>query len=237
MADIKETNTEEQDERKLSPELVKQFRNRISVVKRGQEASTKGDHINTVRFYNQYLAVICKVYDTSIQQLNPKVFDQKKDLSEMLLISQVYWDLAKIYDKSDKLVPQLADALNQFVKFTLNYPYQVVNSEVLRRYLKNNKAKHRSMFQQSHAKIFVSSKRCYVAEYAFGEFHHVTDELRLFKKDLAKHRVGLKFIEQYYRYSPSLIRFSRNNPLLGGCLKRVLFRPMIRTFIRIKNMI
>ncbi len=60
-------------------------------------------------------------------------------MTEMLLISHVYWELSRVYEMTPKLQVAFDKCLKQFVRFTINQPYQVLNSEVLRKYIKKNK--------------------------------------------------------------------------------------------------
>ena len=64
------------------------------------------------------------------------MFDAKRQVTELLLISHVYWELARINEMPPKLQKNFSRSLNQFVKFTINQPYQVLNSEMLRKYIK-----------------------------------------------------------------------------------------------------
>src|SRR5690606_9704158 len=137
--------------------LQKRYASRITVAKMGREAFLARDFITATRKYNEYLAIVADVQEkTSIFQLAPEKFDKTREITEMLFISQIYWELARIYEMTPKLQEGFHKSLNQFVRFTVNQPYQVLNAEMLRKYIKKNKyrSKQINALEKAYSQIF-----------------------------------------------------------------------------------
>ena len=117
--------------------LQKRYGQRITTAKQGREYFLKKDYPNAVKKYHEYLGILSELNELEdIFQLGPKHFDPRKQVTEMLLISHVYWELSRTYEMIEKFQPQFDKSLNQFVRFTVNQPYQVFNAEMLRKYIK-----------------------------------------------------------------------------------------------------
>ena len=105
----------------------------------------------------------------SEENLKPSLFERDQNIHEIMLISQVYWDLAKAYDRSDKLQGECTRCLNKFVQFSTGFKFQYLNSEILRKYLKKGAARNTKEFEKAFKKINLSSNKCYIATFCFGE--------------------------------------------------------------------
>ncbi|MBK23864.1 MAG: hypothetical protein CME70_07655 [Halobacteriovorax sp.] len=203
------------------------YRERLKYLRRGQEAFQGKEVSKAVQFYATYLKALADYFGVPENHLDPKFFDLQKDKAELLLVSQVYWDLSKAYDRSPGLQSECIRCLAQFVKFTIGFKHQHINAQLLKKYLRHNSAVNQQAFKGAFTKIQVDSKKCYIATYAFGENHHITCSLRSFKADYLNHyALGIKFISAYYHFSPRLVSFSESNPLIGKALLLV-FRPVI----------
>ena len=212
------TKKEDQREKELRKKaLQKKYTQRITIAKQGREAMANRDYVNATKKYNEYLSILTELNDqTDIFALTPKMFDAKKDMTEMLLISHVYWDLARVNEMTPKLQKSFQMALNQFIKFTINQPYQVLNEERLRKYNKKNKmvSPQIGALEQAHQQIFVQSKKCFIATISFGDDHKVTNELRSFKNALTHSSQGIKFIDYYYRLSSPFVDFLQKHKFM-----------------------
>lgn len=223
----------DQAPKKNTSALQKQYQQRITLAKHGQEAYQKADYKNAIKFYNQYLKVLSDINGIEVTSLSPKYFDRATQSSEMFLISQIYWDFTKIYDLSPQLRGEFLFSLNQFANFSLNNSFQVVNAETLRRFIRKGRCKNIGDFKAAYQKIYITSKMCFVATYAFGETHPTTDHLRQFKRSLSDLPCGEAFIRNYYRFSPSLVQFCQNYPFIGKNLRLLFFRPALSLFSKI----
>lgn len=215
--------------------IEKRWQQRFSIVKLGKEAFSSGDYATTIKRYNEFLKILADLHETDIMSLTPDMFDEETGVSEMLLVSQVYFELARVYDLSPQMEEHLDNCLKQFVLFTVNRKYQVVNAEMLRKLLKSKKFKNKERFEAAYKQILVESKRCFVATYAFDEDHTVTASLRNFKAEkLSKSKLGLWCIQMYYRISPILISTLEKNKFLEKlCLPYLrLFLVGVQKFIK-----
>jgi len=186
--------------------LMHKYETRITVSRFGKESLDVGDYGNALKKFLEYFNVMVeykKVND--IYDLRVTHFDQKKEVTEMLMISHIYFEMARIYDASPRFAQDCAKCLDQFVHFSANQPYQVVNSELVRKSLKKTKFQNHMLFYNAYQQILVQSKKCYVVTFCYGPDHAVTQEYRLLKEQLLTFRLGQKFVELYYRYSSSVV--------------------------------
>lgn len=191
---------------------IRIFQERLKYLKRGQEYNKADDIPKAVECYSQYLNCLATYFEVDEKKLSPTLFDPEKDVAEMLLISHVYWDLSKAYDRSPNLRIESVRCLDQFVKFTIGFKYQYVNARMLKNFIRKRLAHNPKAFKQAYERIQVESKKCYVATYAFGEDHYVTNDLRLFRNRMINRRLGSEFIDLYYQYSPKYIKFCQKLP-------------------------
>lgn len=203
--------------------LKHKYDTRITNVKIGKQAFVKGDFLTAIRKYTEYLEVISEVKKlTSIYELHPNHFDKSKDITEMLMISNLYFELAKVYDATGKFQEDLSKCLDQFVLFSANQPFQVVNSEMCRKHLRKFKFKNHDLFFKSYQQIIVKSRKCYVASHCFGEDHYHTNSLRAFREFLMEHSIGQSFVRLYYSHSPAFVQFMQDHQRLDAFLNPIL---------------
>lgn len=208
--------TKKEQQKNLS--LQKRYGQRITIARQGREAFLAKDYISASKKYNEYLGILAESKDLDdVYKLTPAMFDNKTQVTELLLISHVYWELARIHEMAPKLQGTFHKALSQFVKFTSNQPYQVFNSEMLRKYIKKNKRTSTQIgfLNEAYSQIQVQSKKCFVATELFGESGIQTMQLREFKKDLQSWPLGNLIIANYYRFSTFLLQKKETNNLLA----------------------
>jgi hypothetical protein len=213
--------------RKLA--LQKKFSQRITIARQGREAFSQKDYLGAAAKYNEYLNILSELNDLdNIYSLSPIMFDNKKEITELLLISHIYWDIARINEMTPKLQNNFLKALSQFVKFTINQPYQVLNAEMLRKYIKKNKktSKQITSLNETYQQIFVQSSKCFIATMCFGHTHQDTVTLRRFKQLILKRPLGLSFVRFYYKNSSKLVLVCEQNKvfkiLIVGLCKPIL---------------
>lgn len=233
MEDNSTVDLDQEDElEKLPKAVLLKYRERLRVLKRAQEFSKAEKVPQAVQCYQQYLKSLAAFHRVTEEQLRPALFNQQKEVAELLLISQVYWDLSKAFDRNPKLHHLSEKYLEQFIKFSLGYKYQYINAEMLRKFIKKGHAYNPKAFERAYEQIRVTSKKCYIATYAFGEEHFVTNDLRAWKSSLLNSRSGTLFVEYYYRVSPILVNIFEKHPLFGLPLKHLIVRPSIYLFSR-----
>jgi len=191
---------------------IRIFQERLKYLKRGQEYNKADDIPKAVECYSQYLNCLSTFFSVDEKKLSPTLFDHEKDVAEMLLISHVYWDLSKAYDRSPNLRIESVRCLDQFVKFTVGFKYQYVNARMLRNFIRKRLAHNPKAFKQAYDRIQVESKSCYIATYALGDVHPITQQLRLLKSDLNQNKLGRFFIDFYYRTSPVVVQYLETRP-------------------------
>jgi hypothetical protein len=226
-------NPEEQEEEKRPEAIVQAYRERLTVLKKAQEYSQKNDIPKAVEYYSTYLNTLAAFFKTSEDKLNSNMFDKDKDLTELLLISHAYWELATAYDRSPTLHNESIRCLDQFVKFSTGFKFQHINAQMLRKFVKKRKAHNPKAFNQAYERLHVASKGCYIASHCFGENDHNTNFLRLIKKDILSLPGGFKFVELYYRYSPRLVNFCSKHSLSNYIITNTFFKPFLLSLIKV----
>lgn len=216
---------------KKREQVVELYRTRLAHLKRAQ-VFVKEDRIaQAVDSYNKYLGILALYFDTTEDRLSPSLFDAEKDMTELLLISHAYWDLAKAYDRSPNLQKDCFRCLEQFMKFSIGFKYQHVNAQIIRKFNNKKQAHNLKAFEAAYHKIQISAKRCYVATMCFGFEHEKTETLRHFKLKIAKHNLGLDFIDLYYAHSPALVDYLERKPKLKFAFNTFIARPVLSTFV------
>lgn len=202
--------------------LQQRYSQRITLARAGREAFLEKKYVLASKHYHEYLMILAERYNkANYYQLGPEVFNPEKEMTEMILVSQVFWDMARIYEMTPKLSQAFHKCLNQFVRFTINQQYQVLNAEMLRKYIRKNKRRSRQIqsLEKAYSQIFIESKKCFIATHSLGSEHFATQDLRLFKSFLQKYLFGRKFIELYYRHSSPLVNYLDKKPLYSRIFK------------------
>jgi len=230
----KDKKDKSKDEDKHSDGLINAYRDRLKILKHAQEFSAKGEVPKAVEKYSMYLGILATYNRTTEPQLSPIMFDPIKDLTEMLLISHAYWDLAKSYDRSPKLQKECIRCLQQFISFTLGFKFQHVNAQMLKKFIKSKKVYNKKAFEQALARINVESKACYIATHAFPENNfRILDDLRSFKDILLRYPLGNAFIDFYYSFSPRLIALVSINKYVNFLITSLFLKPILRLIHKI----
>ena len=209
--------------------IIIKYRDRLIFLRQAKEYSEKNDTGRAVQLYLKYLDAIACYNGIKEAQLTPNIFDKQTGLAEILMVSQVYWDLAKSYDRHQKMHKESQRCLDQFVKFSLGFKFQYINSEIIRKYIRKRMAYNHKNFEAANQKIMVNTKGCYVATFCYGEDHQITNELRYFKAHILQYQLGKSFVSLYYRLSPPLVAFLEKNSILGIFFK-FFSRPILKSF-------
>lgn len=133
--------------------------------------------------------------------LHPGLFERPKDLAELLLISGVYWDLAKMYDRTRTKNKQkeFKHYLEKFILFSRGMPFQPLCAETMRKYISNEKPVHRDDFKNAYK--LIGTKPCFVAtSLADVSDSETVPRLRAFRDEvLSRSGAGRSFVAWYYR--------------------------------------
>ncbi|HXH75136.1 MAG TPA: hypothetical protein VNJ08_09245 [Bacteriovoracaceae bacterium] len=237
MGEFKSSGKMEREEREKMIILKHKYVNRITTVRFGKECLDGRDYSGAIRRFTEYMDVICEVKGAKdLFHLKISHFNPNKDITEMLMISGLYFEMAKIYDAipQPKFVEDTQKCIEQFVHFTVNQPYQILNSELIRKSLKKNQFRNQEVFRAAHQQIFVSSKKCYIVTFCYGDNHPVTQEYRLLKDLLLKYRWGQEVVRYYYKYSSTMVPAWENNrpmQLIGSYILRPLLLLFSKTLL------
>ena len=216
---------------KKREQVIELYRTRLTHLKRAQVFVKEDRMAQAVDSYNKYLGILALYFDTTEDRLSPSLFDAEKDMTELLLISHAYWDLAKAYDRSPNLQRDCFRCLEQFMKFSIGFKYQHVNAQIIRKFNNKKQAHNLKAFEAAYHKIQISAKRCYVATMAFGFEDEKTETLRHFKLKISKYNLGLDFIDFYYAHSPALVNYLEVRPKQKFLFNNIVARPLLSTFV------
>jgi hypothetical protein len=214
------------DDRKKE-QIKELFRTRLSHLKRAQILVKEDKMAQAVDSYTKYLGILSLYFEITEDKLSPSLFDAEKDLTELLLISHAYWDLAKAFDRSPNLQRDCLRCLDQFVKFSIGFKYQHVNAQIVRKFNNKKQAHNPKAFEMAYQRIQINSKKCYIATMAFGENHPHTNSLRAFKLVLSKSEIGLDLIDLYYLYSPRLVDFFKEHSIIKTISEKFIIKPIL----------
>lgn len=206
-----------------SEAVLKAYRERLKVLRKAQEYAAMDEIPKAVQHYSQYLNVLAQYFDIPESSLSPALFNRENDLAEMLLISHVYWDLAKAYDRSPTLTLESIRCLKQFVNFTLGFKYQYANSQMVKKFIRQRMAHNPKAFKDAYDKIRVEAKGCYIATYCYGESHPITMALRTYRDNVLLNSTHGRMFTQLYQFlSPKLIWSSTRFAFLSRPITAVL---------------
>jgi hypothetical protein len=231
MAIISSVNKEAQEKREKDALLLHKYENRITITRFGKEAFDNADYAVALSRYKEYLQVVVDFKESGedIYSLKTGHFIPEQDLTEMLMISQIYLELARIFDAVPKYREEVQKCMDQFLHFTTNQPYQVINSELLRKHIKRSNLKNFEIFSGCYQQIAIQSKKCYIVTFCYGTDHPVTLEYRALKEWLLNYRLGQEFVRFYYLHSSSLVEKWQDHPAMHF-LGRYLFSPLLKLF-------
>ena len=215
------------DEKKKE-QIKELYRTRLNHLKRAQALVREDKMAQAVESYTKYLGVLALYFDTTEDKLSPTLFDPEKDLTELLLISHAYWDLAKAFDRSPNLQRDCLRCLDQFVKFSIGFKYQHVNAQIVRKFNNKKQAHNPKAFELAYQKIQINSKKCYIASSCFGEDHPNTELLRKFKQKISHSETGRDFIDFYYRISPTLVSITSYNRTTKA-IESLTIKPLLQS--------
>lgn len=138
--------------------------------------------------------------------LSPSLFTSPQDFGDLLLISGVYWDLVRLFDRtqSDEKQAQFLHYLEKFILFSKGMTYQPLCAEGLRRYISAEKPVHKAAFKNAYK--IIGDGRCFIvtslldvtSEDTLPALHRFRDEV------LAARLPGKVFIRTYYWIGPAL---------------------------------
>lgn len=185
-------------------ELMKR---RIELARQGFRYYQQHQISDAVKAFHTYLRIVEDWKGVPEGGLHPKLFDRQKEAAELLLISGVYWDLTKLYDrtKSKTKNKEFLHYIEKYVIFSRGMPHQAISTETLRKYVVTDRPKHKEEFKSAY-KVLSDGKSCFVATSLADVCDAETlPRLRRFRDEVLEPRpAGRRFIDWYYKSGPSI---------------------------------
>jgi hypothetical protein len=183
------------------------LRRRIELAQSGVRSFEQKKITEAVKNFHSYIRILEDWKSVPEGGLKPALFDITKDVPELLLISGVYWDLTKLYDrtKSPDKQREFHHYLEKYVLFSRGMPFQHVCLETMRKYISNEKPVHKAEFKNAY-KLLGGGSTCFVATSLIDVCDERTlPRLRRFRDErLSRSAGGRAFIAWYYRNGPGL---------------------------------
>ncbi len=195
---------QEQMERALEEQRRIRQRRRVEIAKQGVRSYDQKKIADAVKHFHLYINILEELKDVAPGDLKPSNFDKKKDIAELLLISGIYWDLAKLYDKTKtpSKYKEFAHYLEKFILFSRDMPFTLVCIETLRKYISNEKPVHKEDFKK--ALNILAPNKCFIATSLVDLLPDpVLPRLWRFRDEVLDKSVpGRAFIRVYYATAP-----------------------------------
>jgi hypothetical protein len=208
-------NAELQMEHNEKMHRLAMLRRRIELAQSGVRAFEARKFPEAVKAFHSYLRILEDWKSVPEGKLTPAHFDIKADVAELLLISGVYWDLTKLYDRTKSLDKQreFKHYLEKYIMFSRGMPFQHVCMETMRKYISNDKPLHKAEFKNAY-KMLGGTSTCFVATSLTDVCASETlPRLRRFRDErLTGSRAGLAFIHWYYRNGVTLAEVAERAP-------------------------
>jgi hypothetical protein len=203
------------------------LRHRIDVARAGVKLYKEKKIGEAVKMFHTYIRILEDWKGVNEGGLTPKLFDKEKDVAELLLISGVFWDLAKLYDRtrSERKKKDFFMYMEKYILFSKDMPFQPVSAETLRKYIENDKPIHKDHFKSAYKVI--GGGKCFIATSLFDVSDPRTIvRLQSFRDErLVRVAWGRAFIRLYYAVGPLLAQGVSRLPLpIRSVLGRVLDR-------------
>lgn len=230
MAPPSKTGRAAREERERMLILKHKFNNRITTAKFGKQSFDVNDYAGSIQKFKEYLLIMAEVKKVKdVYSLTPGHFDPKTELTEMMMMSHIYFEMARMYDAIPQFHEDTKNCLAQFVRFSANQPYQVVNSELIRKHLKKSRFKNVEDFRLAYQQIFVQSKKCFVVTFCYGDTHPLTQEFRALKDVLLDYPLGQELVRIYYKHSSVLVARWQDHRVFRHCMT-FLCKPLLAVF-------
>jgi stalled ribosome alternative rescue factor ArfA len=182
------------------------FRQRLELARKGVRAFQEGRLAESMKSFYMYIRILEDAKGVPEYGLTPSLFEIPKDLPELLIISGVYWDMAKILDRmgSEAKQREFHLALEKYIVFTKGLPHQHIAAETLARHIRHGRPKHRGAFLNAYRAI--GKSRCFIATSLLDRIDLRTlPTLRRYRdEELLRHKRGRAFVRVYYLLAPAV---------------------------------
>lgn len=190
------------------------LRKRLDIAKEGVKALVSESFGEATKSFLTYLRLLEISKKVQPKRLHPSLFDPKKELPELVLVTGIYWDLARTFDrmKSNKRERQHAHYLEQFVVFARSAPFKHKCAETLRRYLSADRPTHRADFKAAYKQLGGST--CFVVSSLLDltDLETLPRLSRFRDEQLLRTRAGRWLVVRYEAGSPAVARMLDRSP-------------------------
>lgn len=231
----------EQDAERAAEERRRElFRKRLEIAKNGLKSYQLHRIGDAAQSFHTYIRVLEEWKKVNEGELNPTLFDAKDEAAELLLLTGVYWDLAKMYDRTrnPKRQSEFQHYLDKYVAFSKGSKFQQMSAETLRKYLAKGSPMHMEAFRKAY--VDLGGGKCFVATALLDVIDEDTFfSLKRFRDEILKNSIwGRAVIRIYYRLSPRWVlildRSSRQTRTRAGAVLDFLSKKMISKIISAK---
>lgn len=217
---IQKTVDQAQDQRQR--EL---FRKRLELARSAMGSFARKKPGEAVRSFFTYIKILEEWKKVPEGGLTPSHFDTKTDVPELLLVTGIYWDLAKLFDRtsSPERYKDFLHFLDKYIVFSKGTPYERVAAETLRKYLSHNKPVHVREFKNAYKTLVPS--RCFIVAELGPQIRPLHRHgLRRFRDEVLKRsKWGRSLVATYYLRGPGwAARLRNSSPALRGALARMI---------------
>lgn len=187
---------------------------RLSVAKAGALALSTEAAPSAIKSFLTYIRLLEMAKKASPGGLHPSQFDIKKDLSELVVLTGIYWDLARTFDRlrGKTSHEELKRYLHQYVVFAKEMPFKNLCAETLRKYLITEKPVHRGEFRAAYKQL--GGNTCFVSS-SLLDLVDLETPLRLiaFREScLMPNGIGFQVVRLYERTSPRMAMLLDRSP-------------------------
>ena len=201
------------------------YNRRLQITKSAQEALSRGKIQEALQLYDKYLEVLEMRFKTQRSNIHPHLFDQKTDDQELLLLTAVFWEVAKIHDRVKANYKDFKFYLSKYVEFSIGAPYMILSAETLRKYIKAKKCTNTKDFEQAHTALRSKLGKCFIASAVYGSEQAEVKLLQEFRDQwLLKKPGGTLLVTAYYATSPAIARSLCQSTSLRRLTKEALDR-------------
>ncbi len=202
-------------EKQIEDHKKELFRRRVDLARAGVRNYSLKKIPEAVKAFHSYLGVLEDWKEVGEGGLHPGLFDREKDMSELLLISGVYWDLMKLYDrtKSPERYQDFLHYTQKFVDFTFGLPFQSLAAETLRKYMVTGKPVHKKEFESTYKRL--ANTKCFIATALVLQTEPDTlPVLRSYRDQiLLSHSFGRFCVKVYETVSPRIVPLIEVSPV------------------------
>ena len=182
----------------------KLLQQRLELARSGLVAYQRHQLTEAVNAFHAYIRILEEDKNVSEGHLTPIQFDIRKDITELMVISGVYWDLVKLYDRTTSADKQkeFLHYLEKYIVFSKGMPFQAFCAETLRKYLTNERPVHLQNFKDAYH--FLSPTHCFIVSSLSDVI--APETLPIFRdfrdQVLKQHRRSRSWVAWYYRRGP-----------------------------------